>query len=151
MLPQFHTKCIFHDFVSSISYRHTDSLSKNDSFLNITICSLSLLSRSSRCPRVSPVQPSIAFCPENIYSLFVCFHLGPDLKHPGEYCWPGCGGKQGFCDWCGSQGLCCKKGYEGNGCDGEIGITNHHGCVFNPDYSPTTTALPETTTASGKI
>jgi len=74
---------------------------------------------------------------------------GPDLKHPGEYCWPGCGGKQGFCDWCGSQGLCCKKGYEGNGCDGEIGITNHHGCVFNPDYSPTTTTLPETTTASG--
>ena len=44
MLAQLHTKCIFHDFF----------FPKMLVFQIVTICPLSLPSRSSRCPRIKP-------------------------------------------------------------------------------------------------
>ena len=39
--------------------------------------------------------------------------------------------KEGKCDWCGTDGWCCRKGWVGNGCDGTIGGSNGHQCVLN--------------------
>jgi len=48
----------------------------------------------------------------------------------GKYCWNTCEQIQGSCNWCGTLGMCCKKGYRGNGCDGNLGIANKgHSCV----------------------
>ena len=58
------------------------------------------------------------------------------LNHKGD-CWDECnlnGRGQGPCDWCGLEGLCCRKGsnWIGNGCDGAIGEWDHHKCVSKP-------------------
>lgn len=58
------------------------------------------------------------------------------LEHKGAECWEGCGGRQGWCSFCGN-GLCCRANYgdDSNGCDGwSHGInnaimTNSHVCV----------------------
>ena len=50
-------------------------------------------------------------------------------EHFGEKCLIGCNDQEGNCDWCGDDGLCCKKGSIGNGCDGTIGGTNDYLCV----------------------
>ena len=48
----------------------------------------------------------------------------------GKYCWNACEQIQGSCSWCGTLGMCCKKGYRGNGCDGNLGIAKkEHSCV----------------------
>ena len=39
----------------------------------------------------------------------------------GKDCWSGCNQRQGPCNWCGSEGFCCRLGWEGNGCDGGMG------------------------------
>ena len=51
------------------------------------------------------------------------------LKNAGKNCWSDCGKKDGPCTWCGTQGLCCRKGWRRNGCDGKIG-DNYHMCVL---------------------
>ena len=43
-------------------------------------------------------------------------------------CYSYCSG-DGKCSWCGDQGYCCRKGYTGNGCDGQMGWDKHHSCV----------------------
>ena len=50
----------------------------------------------------------------------------------GENCWYNCNEMDGPCDWCGNVGLCCRKEWIGNGCDGSIGGTNIHECVLSP-------------------
>ena len=55
--------------------------------------------------------------------------LPGSLEHFGEKCLIGCNDQEGNCDWCGDDGLCCKKGSIGNGCDGTIGGTNNYLCV----------------------
>ena len=47
------------------------------------------------------------------------------LENMGEICWDPCDEKQGACEFCGLDGVCCRKGYTGNGCDGEIGGDDH--------------------------
>jgi len=32
------------------------------------------------------------------------------VKHGRQNCWGPCGGKAGFCDWCGKQNACCREG-----------------------------------------
>ena len=59
----------------------------------------------------------------------------------GKECWVGCGGNQGKCPWCGSDGWCCRKNghnpywlptAQSNGCDGTFGGPNQHECVLKP-------------------
>ena len=57
---------------------------------------------------------------------------GSDLQHEDEDCWGACHQQEGYCGWCGDDGLCCRKGWEGNGCDGEIGGHSGHRCAANP-------------------
>lgn len=54
------------------------------------------------------------------------------LENMGEICWDPCDEKQGACEFCGLDGVCCRKGYTGNGCDGEIGGDDHHRCASKP-------------------
>ena len=55
-----------------------------------------------------------------------------DLQNAGKDCWNGCKKEQGKCDWCGADGWCCRKGWVGNGCDGNIGGGGHQ-CVLNTE------------------
>ena len=51
------------------------------------------------------------------------------LKNAGKKCWVNCGEKEGPCSWCGTEGLCCRKGWTGNGCSGIMDIDVGHVCV----------------------
>ena len=54
-----------------------------------------------------------------------------DYEHLGEQCWSQCGEKTGYCpQFCGS-GLCCRQGFTGNGCNGNMGDPEHHVCVLD--------------------
>jgi hypothetical protein len=48
------------------------------------------------------------------------------LNSGSTQCWWECG--QGPCAYCGT-GMCCRKGYVGNGCDGTTGLDADHSCV----------------------
>ena len=57
----------------------------------------------------------------------------------GKDCWYNCGGIQGKCSWCGSDGWCCRKNgqdwlptLQSNGCDGTFGGLNYHSCNLKP-------------------
>jgi hypothetical protein len=50
----------------------------------------------------------------------------------GETCWYPCDKKEGACGFCGLDGVCCRKGYTGNGCDGKIGGDDEHRCASKP-------------------
>ena len=52
--------------------------------------------------------------------------------HLGKECWTKCGEKDGYCDWCDGDGLCCREGRVGNGCDGEMGEKYRHTCMGDP-------------------
>ena len=55
------------------------------------------------------------------------------LENPDQDCWSACGGKQGKCRFCGTEGYCCRKDFkEGDGCDGTFGGEKHHLCVLKP-------------------
>ena len=64
------------------------------------------------------------------------------LKNENKDCWYNCNSKQGPCSWCGVNGMCCKQGVVGNGCDGTFGAKNFHGCALKSSkflcqfYSP---------------
>ena len=57
-------------------------------------------------------------------------HIG--VKNEGEKCWRKCNKKAGPCSWCGSDGMCCRQGWTGNGCDGNVGGTNRLECTKPP-------------------
>ena len=52
-------------------------------------------------------------------------------KNLGQNCWYDCGATQGPCTWCGTEGMCCRQGFIGNGCDGQMGEVIMHACVGN--------------------
>merc|ERR1711902_183271 len=53
------------------------------------------------------------------------------LKNTGTDCWSKCNAIQGRCDWCGTEGFCCRKNWDaGNGCDGSFGGKEKHECVL---------------------
>ena len=58
-------------------------------------------------------------------------YLIDPLEHSGENCWNKCNQQEGSCKWCVADGMCCRKGWIGNGCDGRIGGAGHQ-CVLNP-------------------
>ena len=52
------------------------------------------------------------------------------LKNEGENCWSECNVVNGGpCEWCGTEGLCCRKGWTGDVCDGEMGGEDDWICV----------------------
>merc|ERR1711937_23369 len=53
------------------------------------------------------------------------------VKHGGEECWKTCGQTNGKCDYCGT-GYCCRVGYSGGGCNGQMGTHKMHTCVGEP-------------------
>jgi len=59
--------------------------------------------------------------------------FGAELQNTGKDCWYKCNSKQGPCSWCGTVGMCCKKGFndKSNGCDGTFGGSTRHECVLN--------------------
>ena len=53
----------------------------------------------------------------------------------GIECWEKCGKQDGWCEWCkdgDGDGLCCRQGYEGNGCNGKMGEKYKHTCIQDP-------------------
>ena len=61
-------------------------------------------------------------------------YIIPGVEHSGEDCWSRCNQQPGKCDWCGTNGWCCRKGEDwiGNGCDGTFGGQSQHLCVLDP-------------------
>ena len=60
------------------------------------------------------------------------FIQGSGINNSGLDCQENCKDSNNFpgrCRWCGSKGVCCKKGEVGNECDGEIGGKGYYGCV----------------------
>ena len=51
------------------------------------------------------------------------------LENQGEMCFNHCDQKNGPCKWCGKDGMCCRQGFIGNGCDGKIGGKSYHVCI----------------------
>lgn len=58
-----------------------------------------------------------------------------EIQNRGKDCWYKCNSKQGPCSWCGSAGMCCKKGFndKSNGCDGTFGGSTQHECVLSAE------------------
>ena len=54
------------------------------------------------------------------------------FAHVGESCWDQCYMKNGYCDFCGHQGSCCRQTYTGNGCSGNEGDKDRHMCIADP-------------------
>jgi len=52
------------------------------------------------------------------------------IENEGEECWDNCSRLQGGCPWCGSEGMCCRANWVGNGCDGNVGGPNRHECTL---------------------
>ena len=52
------------------------------------------------------------------------------LENVNKDCWFQCNKQQGKCIWCGTDGLCCKNGTKGSGCDGTFGGKTGHRCVI---------------------
>ena len=56
--------------------------------------------------------------------------------HSREPCLDNCGKKQGYCSYCGSEGLCCTQNRTwfdiSNGCDGFFGGIDVHECTLRP-------------------
>ena len=53
-------------------------------------------------------------------------------EHGGEECFSYCNEQSGHCSWCGTEGICCRKYFTGDGCDGLIGGEDKHRCVPKP-------------------
>ena len=70
-------------------------------------------------------------------------NVGLDIQNEGKECMTECGinwWEGGQCDWCGKDGMCCRKGKKGptgmeNACDGCLGDSvSAHVCVKKPWY-----------------
>jgi len=85
---------------------------------------------TTKCPR-EVVMPSTSVVePDNNVS------SGSTGGYLGEHCWVQCGERSGYCpQFCG-RGLCCRQGWTGNGCNGNMGDPAHHVCVPDPGRGP---------------
>ena len=55
------------------------------------------------------------------------------VENEGKECWWKCRRKEGPCSWCGDEGMCCRQGWTGNGCDGNVGGRHNHQCSKAPE------------------
>jgi len=61
-----------------------------------------------------------------------CLGRGSPVANIGKLCWNECNDQQGYCDWCGTYGLCCSRTLAdgpSNGCDGKLGSKNSFICA----------------------
>jgi len=60
----------------------------------------------------------------------------PELANHGANCWNPCGQTAGACEYCGTEGFCCREGFAGDPeeCGGR-GAPNFHTCIL-PDEEP---------------
>ena len=63
------------------------------------------------------------------------FPATPQIMNEGQNCYQVCSKQKGPCGWCGTQGLCCKKGHPKHGCDGNMGGTDDSKCVRRISYT----------------
>lgn len=56
------------------------------------------------------------------------YTCAPAFRNQGRYCWSKCR-KSGNCNFCGTKGACCRKGYGGVGCKGRAYTRFSHTCV----------------------
>ena len=57
------------------------------------------------------------------------------IENEGKDCWNACKKTEGECEWCGTEGWCCRLGWEGNGCDGSMGAKRMgHVCTSKGDH-----------------
>merc|ERR1719458_1259310 len=61
-----------------------------------------------------------------------------EIANKGKDCWKGCEKTQGRCEWCGTDGWCCRLGWEGNGCDGSMGASGMGHVCTSKEELPTT-------------
>ena len=59
------------------------------------------------------------------------------MEHAGESCWDQCNGTQVLlalerCNYCGTDGMCCRDKWVGIECDGTYGGVSEHECVLKP-------------------
>ena len=68
-------------------------------------------------------------------SLYIAELPTTAIANEGKDCWWGCKKKQGPCEWCGTEGWCCRLGWTGNGCDGSMGAEGMgHVCTGKGNY-----------------
>ena len=72
---------------------------------------------------------------QDFKSRFVCICNVATLENENKDCWRNCNFQQGPCNWCGLNGMCCKQGVIGNGCDGTFGGENAHACAMKSSKS----------------
>ena len=60
-------------------------------------------------------------CSSSICLYLILNQIDTEIANKGKDCWKGCEKTQGRCEWCGTEGWCCRLGWEGNGCDGSMG------------------------------
>jgi len=66
-----------------------------------------------------------------------------EITNIGEDCWDQCGFKKGFCpEFCGESGVCCRQGYTGDGCNGNMGNPSKHVCTMPANCKPRVTLKP---------
>lgn len=56
---------------------------------------------------------------------------GNPLERQGHNCWGSCGHRGGSCNWCGSEGACCRRGWGGDPSEcGNNGGDGYHMCTL---------------------
>ena len=67
-----------------------------------------------------------------------------EFAHEAQDCWLACGQAQGACNFCGSSGACCRRGFAGSPAEcgfGAAGCTTTHCCSAPPAAPPTRLAF----------
>ena len=67
------------------------------------------------------INISILSFSSSISLYLILNQIDTEIANKGKDCWKGCEKTQGRCEWCGTEGWCCRLGWEGNGCDGGMG------------------------------
>ena len=79
---------------------------------------------SGKYVKISRAGAEVVLCEVKVFIL-----PRDKYKNVGGECWGSCGGREGHCSWCGTEGLCCRRGWASNGCNGQWGGDTYHMCV----------------------
>ena len=81
------------------------------------------------------INISILSFSSSISLYLILNQIDTEIANKGKDCWKGCEKTQGRCEWCGTEGWCCRLGWEGNGCDGSMGAEGMgHVCTGKGNY-----------------